>query len=89
MNLLNSIFLGNRILSARGITTQAIETHVPDQAQLLDDFACPEKFVIGSYGEEFAPYMLIPADVSVHGLIFRPKLRTPGGQGGWLYVSGI
>lgn len=57
---------------ARGISPQAIETHVPDLAQWLGSFACPTENVIDVVGKIRAN-PLIPADVPVHGLIFCPN----------------
>lgn len=57
---------------ARGISSQAIETHVPDLAQWLGAFSCPTENVIEVVGKIRAN-PLIPADVPVHGLIFCPN----------------
>ena len=57
---------------ARGISPKAIETLVPDLAQWLGAFACPEENVNGVV-EKIRANPLIPADVPVHGLIFCPN----------------
>lgn len=57
---------------ARGISPQAIETLVPDLAQWLGAFACPQENVIGVV-EKIRANPLIPADIPVHGLIFCPN----------------
>ena len=57
---------------ARGISPQAIETHVPDLAQWLGAFACPAENVIGVV-KKIRSNPLIPIDVPVHGLIFCPN----------------
>ena len=61
-----------RDMVARGITHQAIETHVPDLAQWLGAFACPEENVV-EVVRKIRANPLIPADVPVHGLIFCPN----------------
>jgi carbonic anhydrase len=57
---------------ARGISAQTIETLVPDLAQWLGAFACPEENVTEVVGKIRAN-PLIPASVPVHGLIFCPN----------------
>ena len=57
---------------ARGISAQAIETLVPDLAQWLGAFACPEENVIEVVAKIRAN-PLIPVDVPIHGLIFCPN----------------
>lgn len=57
---------------ARGISAQAIETHVPDLAQWLGAFACPEENVAEVVGK-IRCNQLIPGDVPIHGLIFCPN----------------
>ena len=57
---------------ARGISPQAIETLVPDLAQWLGTFACPEENVTEVVGKIRAN-PLIPANVPIHGLIFCPN----------------
>lgn len=57
---------------ARGISSQAIETHVPDLAQWLGAFSCPSENVIEVVGKIRAN-PLIPNDVPIHGLIFCPN----------------
>ncbi|NVO00602.1 MAG: carbonic anhydrase [Geobacteraceae bacterium] len=61
-----------RDMVARGIALQTIDTHVPDLAQWLGAFACPEENVIEVVGKIRAN-PLIPADVPIHGLIFCPN----------------
>ncbi len=57
---------------ARGISSEAIETHVPDLAQWLGAFSCPEENV-NEVVAKIRANPLIPADVPVHGLIFCPN----------------
>ena len=57
---------------ARGISPQTIEALVPDLAQWLGAFACPEENVTNVV-EKIRANPLIPADVPVHGLIFCPN----------------
>lgn len=57
---------------SRGISPQAIETHVPDLAQWLGAFACPEENV-NEVVAKIRANPLIPADVPIHGLIFCPN----------------
>lgn len=57
---------------ARGISEQAISTHVPDLAQWLGAFACPEENVIEVVGK-IRCNPLIPGDIPIHGLIFCPN----------------
>lgn len=57
---------------ARGISPHAIETLVPDLAQWLGAFACPEENVT-EVVRKIRANPLIPADVPVHGLIFCPN----------------
>ena len=57
---------------ARGISAEAIENLVPDLAQWLGAFACPEENVV-EVVEKIRANPLIPADVPVHGLIFCPN----------------
>ena len=57
---------------ARGISAQSIDAFVPDLAQWLGAFACPEENVKEVVGKIRAN-PLIPADVPVHGLIFCPN----------------
>jgi len=57
---------------ARGISPQAIETHVPDLAQWLGAFACPAANVT-EVVKKIRANPLIPADVPLHGLIFCPN----------------
>lgn len=57
---------------SRGISPEAIETHVPDLAQWLGAFSCPEENVNEVVGKIRAN-PLIPADVPIHGLIFSPN----------------
>ncbi len=56
----------------RGIEVQAIDTLIPDLAQWMGAFSCPEENV-----ERVVSVIrgnpLIPADVPVHGLIFCPN----------------
>ena len=56
----------------RGIEAQAIETLIPDLAQWMGAFSCPEENV-----ERVVSVIrgnpLIPANVPVHGLIFCPN----------------
>ena len=61
-----------RDMIARGIPASAIETHVPDLAQWLGTFSCPEENVI-EVVEKIRANPLIPADVPIHGLIFCPN----------------
>jgi carbonic anhydrase len=57
---------------ARGISLLSIETLVPDLAQWLGAFACPEENVSEVVGKIRAN-PLIPVDVPIHGLIFCPN----------------
>ncbi len=57
---------------ARGVSPEAIETLVPDLAQWLGAFSCPEENVCDVVGKIRAN-PLIPADVPIHGLIFCPN----------------
>lgn len=57
---------------ARGISPNAIENLVPDLAQWLGAFACPEDNVT-EVVEKIRANPLIPADVPIHGLIFCPN----------------
>lgn len=57
---------------ARGINARAIETYVPDLAQWLGAFACPEENVTDVVGK-IRCNPLIPGDVPIHGLIFCPN----------------
>ena len=57
---------------ARGISTMAIENYVPDLAQWMGAFACPEENVIDVVGK-IRDNPLIPGDVPIHGLIFCPN----------------
>lgn len=56
----------------RGISPQAIDALVPDLAQWLGAFACPEQNVI-EVAEKIRCNPLIPGEVPVHGLIFCPN----------------
>ena len=57
---------------ARGIDAEAIETHVPDLAQWLGAFGCPEENV-ADVVRKIRSNPLIPRDVPIHGLIFCPN----------------
>jgi len=57
---------------ARGISAQEIETNVPDLAQWLGAFACPQENVV-EVVSKIRANPLIPADVPIHGLIFCPN----------------
>jgi carbonic anhydrase len=57
---------------ARGISSQAIETLVPDLAQWLGAFTCPSENVIDVVSK-IRDNPLIPVDVPIHGLIFCPN----------------
>jgi carbonic anhydrase len=57
---------------SRGISPLAIESLVPDLAQWLGSFACPEENVT-SVVAKIRGNPLIPSDVPVHGLIFCPN----------------
>ena len=57
---------------SRGISPQAIESHVPDLAQWLGAFGCPEENVV-EVVRKIRANPLIPADVPIHGLIFCPN----------------
>ncbi len=61
-----------RTMIARGVSPEAIEAHVPDLAQWLGAFACPEENVV-EVVRKVRANPLIPADVPVHGLIFCPN----------------
>lgn len=61
-----------RDMIARGISPQAIETHVPDLAQWLGAFSCPQTNV-KEVVEKIRANPLIPDDVPIHGLIFCPN----------------
>lgn len=56
----------------RGIDPQAIDTLVPDLAQWLGAFSCPEDNV-ARVVSIIREHPLIPRDVPVHGLIFCPN----------------
>lgn len=56
----------------RGIDQVAIETLVPDLAQWLGAFACPEENV-ARVTEVIRASPLIPKDVPIHGLLFCPN----------------
>ncbi len=57
---------------ARGISSVAIEKHVPDLAQWLGAFSCPSENVVEVVAKIRAN-PLIPKDVPIHGLIFCPN----------------
>lgn len=57
---------------ARGIAADSIETLVPDLAQWIGAFGCPNENVADVTGKIRAN-PLIPNDVPVHGLIFCPN----------------
>ena len=57
---------------ARGIAKNAIDTHVPDLAQWIGAFNCPEENV-ATVVDKIRTNPLIPCDVPVHGLIFCPN----------------
>jgi len=57
---------------ARGIAAESIEEHVPDLAQWIGAFGCPNENVADVVGKIRAN-PLIPKDVPVHGLIFCPN----------------
>ena len=57
---------------ARGVSREAIASHVPDLAQWLGAFNCPRENVTDVVGK-IRTNPLIPADVPVHGLIFCPN----------------
>lgn len=61
-----------KTMISRGITREAIETHVPDLAQWLGAFNCPQENVADVVAK-IRSNPLIPADVPVHGLIFCPN----------------
>ncbi|MDD2736593.1 MAG: carbonic anhydrase [Desulfuromonadaceae bacterium] len=61
-----------RDMIARGISPLSIETLVPDLAQWLGAFACPEENVSEVVGK-IRTNPLIPVDVPIHGLIFCPN----------------
>ncbi|MSN27463.1 MAG: carbonic anhydrase [Geobacter sp.] len=56
----------------RGISSQAIEAHVPDLAQWMGAFSCPAENVT-EVVRKIRANPLIPADVPLHGLIFCPN----------------
>ena len=57
---------------ARGIDAGAIESLVPDLAQWLGAFCCPQDNVANVAGK-IRSNPLIPRDVPIHGLIFCPN----------------
>ena len=57
---------------ARGVDPQVIETQVPDLAQWMGAFSCPEENV-ARVVSIIRSNPLIPVDVPVHGLIFCPN----------------
>lgn len=57
---------------ARGISREAIQQHVPDLAQWIGAFGCPQENVADVVAKIRAN-PLIPADVPIHGLIFCPN----------------
>lgn len=57
---------------ARGIDARAIETHVPDLAQWIGAFGCPQENV-ADVVQKIRSNPLIPRDVPIHGLIFCPN----------------
>lgn len=57
---------------SRGIMPESIEMHVPDLAQWIGAFGCPNENVADVVGKIRAN-PLIPKDVPVHGLIFCPN----------------
>jgi len=57
---------------ARGIDPNAIESHVPDLAQWIGAFGCPQENV-ADVVEKIRKNPLIPCDVPIHGLIFCPN----------------
>ena len=61
-----------KTMMARGITSKAIETHVPDLAQWLGAFTCPSENVVDVVAKIRAN-PLIPTDVPIHGLMFCPN----------------
>ncbi|MBT0666251.1 carbonic anhydrase [Geobacter pelophilus] len=56
---------------ARGISSATIDELVPDLAQWLGAFSCPEENVTDVVGK-IRNNPLIPKDVPIHGLIFCP-----------------
>lgn len=56
----------------RGIDPRAIETQVPDLAQWMGAFSCPEENV-ARVVSVIRENPLIPKDVPIHGLIFCPN----------------
>ncbi|AJE02566.1 beta-class carbonic anhydrase [Geobacter pickeringii] len=61
-----------RRMIGRGIDPAAIETQVPDLAQWMGAFSCPEENV-ARVVSVIRGNPLIPKDVPVHGLIFCPN----------------
>lgn len=59
-------------MAGRGIDPRAVDVIVPDLAQWLGAFNCPEENV-GSVVAKIRSNPLIPNDVPVHGLIFCPN----------------
>ena len=57
---------------ARGISSEEIESLVPDLAQWMGAFACPQENVT-EVVSKIRTNPLIPNDVPVHGLIFCPN----------------
>lgn len=66
----NAVDLRNRMIK-RGISAEAIDSLVPDLAQWLGAFKCPEENV-QSVVSIIRNSPLIPRDVPVHGLLFCP-----------------
>lgn len=59
-------------MAGRGIDPRAVDVIVPDLAQWLGAFSCPEENV-ASVVAKIRSNPLIPNDVPVHGLIFCPN----------------
>lgn len=57
---------------SRGITKEAINTHVPDLSQWLGAFCCPNENV-ADVVSKLRINPLLPTDVPIHGLIFCPN----------------
>ena len=71
MASVDAVDLKRRMIE-RGIDPREIETRVPDLAQWMGAFSCPEENVARVVGI-IRENPLIPKDVPVHGLIFCPN----------------
>lgn len=70
MSVVDAAALKQRMVN-RGISADTIDTLVPDLAQWLGAFCCPEENVTDVVAK-IRSNPLIPKDVPIHGLIFCP-----------------